>query len=116
LGHIGLIVSDASYSMVAPATESGPTLLVNPTAPGRAQENKYGTAAQIGAVRHIWKEAVLTYSTYTSVQQVLKKSITIFEPMYLDIFNDDMVGFTNIMSREMLDHLFMTYGNITAVD
>jgi hypothetical protein len=36
--------------------------------------------------------------------------------MYLDILNDDMVGFVNISAREMLDHLFMTYGNITAVD
>jgi hypothetical protein len=36
--------------------------------------------------------------------------------MYLDILNDDMVGFANISAREMLDHLLMTYGNITAVD
>jgi hypothetical protein len=36
--------------------------------------------------------------------------------MILDIINDDMVGFANITAREMLDHLFMTYGNITAVD
>jgi hypothetical protein len=36
--------------------------------------------------------------------------------MYLDIINDDMVGFANISAHEMLDHLFMTYGNITAVD
>jgi hypothetical protein len=35
--------------------------------------------------------------------------------MYLDILNDDMVGFANISAREMLDHLFMTYGIITAV-
>jgi hypothetical protein len=36
--------------------------------------------------------------------------------MYLDVLKDDMVGFANITAREMLDHLFMTYGNITAVD
>jgi hypothetical protein len=36
LGHLGLVVSDAAYAMVAPATEAGPTLWVNPTAPGRA--------------------------------------------------------------------------------
>jgi hypothetical protein len=34
----------------------------------------------------------------------------------MDILNDDMVSFANISAREMLDHLFMTYGNITAVD
>jgi hypothetical protein len=27
-----------------------------------------------------------------------------------------MVGFANISARDMLDHLFGTYGNITAVD
>jgi hypothetical protein len=34
----------------------------------------------------------------------------------LGVFNDDMVGFSNISARAMLDHLFTTYGNITAVD
>jgi hypothetical protein len=36
--------------------------------------------------------------------------------MYLDILNDNMVGYANILARDMLDHLFETYGNITAVD
>jgi hypothetical protein len=36
--------------------------------------------------------------------------------MYLEILNDDMVGFANITAREMLDHPFTTYGNVTAVD
>jgi hypothetical protein len=36
--------------------------------------------------------------------------------MYLDVLNDNMVGFTNISARDMLDHLFTTYGTITAVD
>jgi hypothetical protein len=36
--------------------------------------------------------------------------------MYLEILNDNMVGYANISARDMLDHLFETYGNITAVD
>jgi hypothetical protein len=36
--------------------------------------------------------------------------------MYLDVFNDNMVGFANISARDMMDHLFSTYGKITAVD
>jgi hypothetical protein len=39
-----------------------------------------------------------------------------FEPMYLDVLNDEMVGFANISARDMLNHLFTTYGNISAVD
>jgi hypothetical protein len=36
--------------------------------------------------------------------------------MYLDILNDNMVGYTNISARDMLGRLFETYSNITAVD
>jgi hypothetical protein len=36
--------------------------------------------------------------------------------MYLEVLNDNMVGFTNISVRDMLDHLFSTYINTTAVD
>jgi hypothetical protein len=117
LGHLGFLVSDASYAMIAPSTDAGPTLWVSPTTHGRAPANTDGTAAQISAACHIWEEDVQTYCTYTSVQQALKKQIiSVFEPMYLDVLNDNMVGFANISAQDMLDHLFGTYGNITAVD
>jgi hypothetical protein len=45
-----------------------------------------------------------------------KQIISVFEPMYLEILNDNMVGYSKISARDMLDHLFETYGNITAVD
>jgi hypothetical protein len=45
-----------------------------------------------------------------------KQIIIVFDPMYLDILNDNMVGYANTTARDMLDHLFETYGNITAVD
>jgi hypothetical protein len=55
--------------------------------------------------------------TCTSIQQALKKQISgVFQPVYLEILNDNMVGYANISAREMLDHLFETYDNITAVD
>jgi hypothetical protein len=117
LGHLGLIISDASYAMIAPPTAEEPIFWVSPNAPGRAPATMDGTAAQIIAARHIWEEDVQTYGTCTSVQQALKKQIiSVFEPMYLDILNDNMVGYANISARGMLDHLFETYGNITAVD
>jgi hypothetical protein len=109
LGHLGLIISDASYAMIAPTTEAGQTLWTTPQAPGRSPANTYGTAAQISAARHIWEEDVQTYRTYTSVQQALKKQIiSVFEPMYLDILNDNMVGYARISARDILDHLFET--------
>jgi hypothetical protein len=118
LAHLGLIVSDAAYAIIAPTCENRPVLWTKPTVPGRAPPVlDQGTAAQISAVRHSWEEAVLTYRTFNTVQQALKKQIiTICEPMYLDILNDNMVGFANITFREILAHLFVTYGNITIID
>jgi hypothetical protein len=75
LGHLGLIISDASYAMLAPTKDACPTLWTTPQAPGRAPANTDGTAAQISAARHIWEEDVQTYRTCTSVQQALKKKI-----------------------------------------
>jgi hypothetical protein len=117
LGHLGLIISDTSYATIAPTTAAGPTLWTSPQAPGWAPANTDGTADQISAARHIWEENFQTYRMCTSVQQALKKQIiSVFEPMYLYILNDTAVGYANISARDMLDHLFKTYGNITAVD
>jgi hypothetical protein len=101
LGHLGLIISDASYAMISTTTAECPTLWKTTQSPGRAPANTDGTAAQISA----------------SVQQTSKKQIiSVFEPIYLDMLNDNMVGYVNISVRYMLDHLFETDSNITAVD
>jgi hypothetical protein len=103
--------------MIAPTTAAGPTFWTSPQSPGRAPANTDGTAAQINAARHIWEEDVQTYRTCTSVQQPLKNQIiSVFESMYLYILNDNMVGYANISARDIWDHPFETYGNITAVD
>jgi hypothetical protein len=103
--------------MIESTTDAGPTLWTTPHPPGREPANTDGTAAQIIAACHIWEEDVQTYRTYTSVQQALKKQISsVSEPIYLDILNDNMLGYANISARDILDHLFETYGNITAVD
>jgi hypothetical protein len=84
LGHLGLIISDVSYSNIAPPTADSPTLWVTPDAPGRAPTETDGTAAKLSAARHVWEEDVQTYWTYTFFQQASKKQITsFFEPMYL---------------------------------
>jgi hypothetical protein len=62
------------------------------------------------------KRFKLTVPTLPCSKHLKKQIITVFEPMYLDVLNDYMVGFANIYARAMLDHIFITYGNITAVD
>jgi hypothetical protein len=64
LGHLGLIVSDSSYAMIAPETDDGTTLWISPQSPGRVPANTDGTSAQISAARHVWEEDVQTYRTY----------------------------------------------------
>jgi hypothetical protein len=86
LGHLGLIVSDASYAMIAPETDAGPTIWVSRTAPGRDPANTDGTAAQFSATRHIWEEDVQTYRTYTSVQQAIKNKSSVFLNQYIWTF------------------------------
>jgi hypothetical protein len=100
LGHLGLIVSDAAYSNIAPPRAEETKFWVTPNAPGRAPARTDGTAAQLSAARHIWEEDVQTYWTCTSVQQDLKKQIIgVFEPMYLEILNVNMVGYASISAR-----------------
>jgi hypothetical protein len=114
---LGLIVSDAAYSNIAPPTAGEPAVWETPNAPGRAPAITDGTAAQLSAARHVWEEDVQTYWICTSIQQALNKQIIgVFEPMYLEILNENMVGYSKISARDMLDHLFETYSNITAVD
>jgi hypothetical protein len=36
--------------------------------------------------------------------------------MYIGILNYDLVGVANTTPRDMLDHIFLSYGRITAVD
>jgi hypothetical protein len=114
---LGLIISDASYAMISPATNNKPPFWITPQAPGRAPATTDGTSAQISVACHVWQEDVQTYRTCTSIQQALKKQIiSVLKPMYLDISNDNIVGYIKISARGTLDHLFKTYANITAVD
>jgi hypothetical protein len=36
--------------------------------------------------------------------------------MYLETLNNDIFGFADTTTRDMLDHLFISYGSITDVD
>jgi hypothetical protein len=104
LGHLGILVFEAAYAIVAPTDKNCPIVWVNPISPGQEPVViDQGTLVQLNVARHSWEEDALTFCAYNNVQQALKKQIiTVFEPMYLDILNDYMVGFANITSREMI--------------
>jgi hypothetical protein len=75
MSHLGLIISDESYAIIARTTDAGPTLWLSPQAPGRAPANTDGTTAQISTARPFWEEDVQTYRTHTSLKKALKKKI-----------------------------------------
>jgi hypothetical protein len=73
LGHLGIIVSVAAYTVVATTHPWS-----NPAPPGVIAA---GTVAQISAARHLSEENINTFRTYRTVEQSLKKQIiTIFNP------------------------------------
>jgi hypothetical protein len=91
---------------------------VSPESPGGVP-NKIvgGTAAALLVERHRWEEAVSICRTWTTVEQLLGGGIVkAFAPMYLEILNNGMVEFANTTARDTIDHLFISYGSITAVD
>jgi hypothetical protein len=53
---------------------------------------------------------------YNCGASIEKQIIMAFKTMYLEIINNDMVGLANTTARDMLDHLFLSYGSITDVD
>jgi hypothetical protein len=73
--------------------------------------------AQLAVEQNCWEEVVTTFRTCTTVEQALKHQIImVFKHMYLEILNNDMVGLASTTFRDILEHLFMSYGSITAVD
>jgi hypothetical protein len=117
LGHLDLIISDASYAMIPPTTDSGPKL-EKPICP-RAFPNQHGwnSGPNQRCMPHLGGGRSHLPDMHLRATGFEKQIICVFEPMYLDILNDTMFGLANISARDhMLDHLFETYGNITAVD
>jgi 3-dehydroquinate dehydratase len=113
-GHLGVIISDAAYEIICPLTA-----WENSEFPGQspAAIEGGGTATQISAEKHSWEDASTEFKNYNTVQSAMKKQIiTVIEPMYIGILNNDFVGFAHTMSIEILDHIFLSYGRITEVD
>jgi hypothetical protein len=94
----------------SPVGESG-------TAGRGSQKNSWGYRDCTTSGTSSLGGAVVIFRTWTTVEQALKKqTIMAFEPMYLEILNNDMVGFANTTARDMLNHLFLSYVSITVVD
>jgi hypothetical protein len=61
LGHLGLIISDAAYARISPATDAGPTLWTRPQAPGGPQPTRMGQRPKLAPLATFgWRTFKLT--------------------------------------------------------
>jgi hypothetical protein len=74
-------------------------------------------AAVIAETTRLYKEATQVSCTYHNVDQAIKKSIIeAFDDAYLNAFSDEIVGYANCMSLQLLTHLLTYYAMIAPTE
>jgi hypothetical protein len=103
LGHLGIIVSIAAYAIVLVEDP-----WENPEALGRVPEEIDGvTVAHLVSERHRWEEVVVTFRTWTTVEQALKKQIiTILNLCILIFLTMAWLDFLTPLLEKCLDTSF----------
>jgi hypothetical protein len=75
------------------------------------------TAALIAEANRAHKEATCVYHTYNNVDQAFKKLIIdVFEDQFLNALSDEVVGYANCMSLDLLTHLLTYYAMIAPTE
>jgi len=111
-GHLGLVMSDAEYVVLAGVQFQLPAH-PGPTPP-------YATGANAAAhaeTTRIYDVTLKELATTTIVQEEIKKQIlAAVDCIYLAVLDDDVFGFADISIATMLTHLHTTYGPITRAE
>jgi hypothetical protein len=104
-GHLGIIMTNEEYFAVAVDVFPVPN---NPK-PSAAVVTGM-TAAVIAETTRLHKEATQVYRTYHNVDQAIKKLIIeSFDDTYLNALSDEIVGYANCTSLQLLTHLLTYY-------
>jgi hypothetical protein len=75
------------------------------------------TAARIAEANRAHKEAIRVYRTYNNVNQAFKKLIIdAFEDQFLNALSDEVVGYVNRTSLDILTHLLTYYAMIVPTE
>jgi hypothetical protein len=75
------------------------------------------TAAVITELTPLHREATQVYRTYHNVGQAIKKLIIeAFDDAYLNALSDEVVGYANCTSLDILTHLLTYYAMIAATE
>jgi hypothetical protein len=75
------------------------------------------TATVIDETKRLHPEATQVYRTYHNVDQAIKKLIIeSFDDAYLNAISDEILGYTNCASLQLLTHLFTYYAMIAPTE
>jgi hypothetical protein len=111
-GHLGIIMTNEEYFSIAA------DVFPVPENPGASVEVVVGmTAAVIVELTRLHRESTQVYRTYHNVDQAIKKLILeAFDDTYLNALLDEVVGYANCTSLDLLTHLLTFYTMIAPTE
>jgi hypothetical protein len=110
--HLDLIMTNAEYFVITT------NVFLPPDNPGPSATIVTGmTAVQISETVLLHTAETRVYCTYHNVDQTFKKNIIdVFEDPYLNVLSDDIVGYVNYTSLQILSHLLTYYTMIAPTE
>jgi hypothetical protein len=111
-GHLGIIMNNEEYFAIAVY------VFPMPANPGPSAAEWAGmTAAVISETTRLHREATQVYRTYHNVDQAINKLIIeAFDEVYLNALSDDIVGYANCTSLQIITHLLTYYAIIAPTE
>jgi hypothetical protein len=112
-GHLALVMSAANYA-VLPNTQPYQV----PVHPGNAPVHApNATQHQIAETNRQYQQDIQDHATHVAVINTIKKQLlAAIEPRFVEILEDDVLGFMHVMPLKILNHLQTEYGTITRDD
>jgi hypothetical protein len=111
-GHLCIIMTDKEYFSIAA------DIFPVPNNSGASAEVVVGmTAAVIAELTQLHREATQVYRTYHNVDQAIKKLILeAFDDAYLNALSNEVFGYANCTSLDLLTHLLTFYAMIAPTE
>jgi hypothetical protein len=108
-GHLGLLLTDATYATLQPTTP-----WVTPPNPGPFVPPAAGTTAQLNTARSVWTESHQQFDVCQATEKALiAQVVEAVDTMYLRALLNRATGQYSTSIRDVMDHLFATYGQLT---
>jgi hypothetical protein len=111
-GHLGIIMTNEEYFAIAVY------VFPVPNNPGPSAAVVAGMAAAVIAeTARLHREATQVYRTYHNVDQAIKKLIIeLFNDEHLNDLSDEVVGYANCTSLQLLTHLLTYYAMLAPTE